>query len=126
MFFFFINSAPPRLVTGLPNFVTWPARNRSLTLSCRVECEPKCTISWSINNRTLTNDQRVSIAEIAQSAEGELFSSTISYLRLNDVQLLQPDNEIMCKGESNNVGNSVQSVAVFKTEGKLLFFCYSF
>lgn len=117
------STAPPRLITGLPPFVTWPARNRSLTLSCRVECEPKCTISWLINNRTLENEQRTSIAEIAQPAEGELFASTVSYLRLNDGQLLQPDNEIMCRGESNNVGTgSVRSMGVFKTEGELISF----
>lgn len=84
-----------------------------------MECEPKCSISWAINNRTLANDQRTSIAEIAQPAEGELFASTVSYLRLNDAQLLAPDNEIMCRGESNNVGaGSVRSVGVFKTEGE--------
>ena len=85
-----------------------------------MECEPKCAISWAINNRTLTNDQRTSIAEIAQPAEGELFASTVSYLRLNDGQL-QPDNEIMCRGEPNSVGTgSVRSVGVFKTEGELI------
>ena len=71
-----------------------------------------------INNKTLNNEHRTSIAEIAQPAEGDLFASTVSYLRLNDAQLLQPDNEIMCRGESNNVGSSVQSIGVFKTEGK--------
>jgi len=108
--------APPRLIIGLPSFITWPARNRSLTLSCRVECEPKCTINWLINNRTLNSDHRTSIAEIAQAAEGELFASTVSYLRVNDAQLLQPDNQIMCKSDSNAVGDGVQSISVFKTE----------
>lgn len=119
--FLLINTAPPKLVVGLPAFVTWSARNRSLTLSCRVECEPKCTISWLINNRTLNSDHRTSIAEIAQPAEGELFASTVSYLRINDVQQLQPDNQIMCRSESNTVGKSVQSISVFKTEGKFVF-----
>ena len=92
-----------------------------------MECEPKCTISWLINNRTLENEQRTSIAEIAQPAEGELFASTVSYLRLTDGQLLQPDNEIMCRGESNNVGtSSVRSVGVFKTEGELISFLFVF
>ena len=91
-----------------------------------MECEPRCAISWLINNRTLQNDQRASIAEIAQPAEGELFASTVSYLRLADGQLLQPDNEIMCRGESNNVGTgSVRSVGVFKTEGELISFSLS-
>lgn len=105
-------------MSALPSFITWPARNRSLTLSCRIECEPKCTISWLINNRTLSNDHRASIAEVAQSAGDELFASTVSYLRLNDPQLLQPENEIVCRGESNAVGNSVQSTSIFKTESK--------
>lgn len=47
----FVQTAPPKLLQGLPSTIG-SLVNSSLSLTCRVECEPICQIRWFHNNLT--------------------------------------------------------------------------
>ncbi|CAG2112585.1 unnamed protein product, partial [Medioppia subpectinata] len=114
---------PPRLVHGLEPTLGSLA-NRSLTMSCRVECHPTCAVQWFRNNDSLPpiTDPLTDYYYHVESVEHQLderngaFGSLTSYLHVHNSSALNDHDVITCACDGNGVGPGVRSSLVYRHE----------
>ncbi|XP_074603560.1 B-cell receptor CD22-like isoform X2 [Brevipalpus obovatus] len=114
--------ASPRFIESLPKINGALYNAPSHSASCRVECEPICSISWYRNNVLINNSSREFIIKETQhppESEANIFLSIVSTLTWNmTVPLDKYSNpyEISCSSTGNMVGTGVSSSMMFQVE----------
>ncbi|RWS29348.1 hemicentin-1-like protein [Leptotrombidium deliense] len=127
-------TAPPRLVHALPA-QKGSLRNQSISLFCRVECQPLCKIKWFRNNETLEIASRnskeqqhfaevvkryaalfyeIEILEHDQEPTQNIFTSLTSYLHIKNNSWPDDNDVFSCASDSNGVGSTVASSMLYK------------
>ncbi|KAI4471624.1 contactin 5 [Holotrichia oblita] len=111
--------APPKFVQDLPSYLSILHTTKNISLTCRVECSPICSISWSKNGILIPrNASRFSFRETTHPSDRNknLFESIESTLIWKvDYSLSKGlDNTIQvstytCQSSSNGVGSPVVS-----------------
>lgn len=129
-----------RLFTAPPNFIERPQpyvgarwNDQFINLTCRVECSPLCTISWSKNGRPidkgLTN--RYDVRELVERSNptANIFESVRSTLIWNmaawpgsQLDRMIDNANYSCHSSGNIVGTGVNSTTTFGVECKF-FIC---
>ncbi len=118
-------TGPPRLLQGLEPTLG-SLMNRSLTLSCRVECHPLCAINWFRNNESL-----VRISDVLKSSyyhietvqhqideRNGVFGSITSYLHIHNTSAIDDNDVLMCASDDNSIGPAVTSTMIYRLECK--------
>ncbi|XP_046675859.1 hemicentin-2-like isoform X6 [Homalodisca vitripennis] len=121
-------------VLAPPNFIDRPhpyfgARwnDQYINLTCRVECSPLCTISWSKNGRPIDKamNNRYDIREVVERANptANIFESVRSTLIWNmaawpgnQLDRMSDNANYSCHSSGNIVGSGVNSTTTFGVE----------
>ncbi|XP_041674184.1 uncharacterized protein LOC108118341 isoform X5 [Drosophila eugracilis] len=118
--------APPFFIKNLPPYTGMLHSSSNATLTCRIECVPRCEISWQKDGDPIErNDTRYIIKEKymeASPATGD-FESMLSVLHFNMPNWpnakfdIEADNaNYTCVSSSNTVGGSIRSRTYFGIE----------
>ncbi|XP_070071316.1 uncharacterized protein nrm isoform X6 [Drosophila takahashii] len=118
--------APPFFIKNLPPYTGVLHSSQNATLTCRIECVPRCDISWQKDGEPIErNDTRYFIKEKymeASPATGD-FESMLSVLHFNmsnwplgkfDIEADNANYE--CVSTGNTVGASIRSRTYFGIE----------
>jgi len=104
--------------------------NRSLSLSCRVECHPLCAINWFRNNDSLAriSDDLKSVYYHIETVQHEIdqrngvFGSITSYLHIHNTSTIDDNDVLMCTSDDNGIGPAVTSQLIYRVECKFSFY----
>ncbi|XP_039230059.1 uncharacterized protein LOC6540104 isoform X14 [Drosophila yakuba] len=118
--------APPFFIRNLPQYTGILHTSPNATLTCRIECVPRCDISWQKDGVPIErNDTRYFVKEKymdASPATGD-FESMLSVLHFNmpnwpDSKFnIEDDNaNYTCVSTGNTVGGSIRSRTYFGIE----------
>ncbi|XP_053205709.1 uncharacterized protein LOC128390045 isoform X4 [Panonychus citri] len=118
---------PPKLIESLPAVDGALFNASQHSVSCRVECDPPCSIKWYLNgslidpNSTSSSARTFTIKETQHPEEKEanIFLSIVSTLswNLNKPLSRETDNsEITCSSTNNIAGTGVESNMEFRVE----------
>ncbi|XP_050742543.1 uncharacterized protein LOC108030804 isoform X3 [Drosophila biarmipes] len=118
--------APPFFIKNLPPYTGVLHSSPNATLTCRIECVPRCEISWQKDGEPIEkNDTRYFVKEKymeASPATGD-FESMLSVLHFNMPSWplgkfdIEADNaNYTCVSTGNSVGTSIRSRTYFGIE----------
>ncbi|KAH8351258.1 hypothetical protein KR084_001851 [Drosophila pseudotakahashii] len=118
--------APPFFIKNLPPYTGVLHSSQNATLTCRIECVPRCEISWQKDDKPIErNDTRYFIKEKYMEASPPTgdFESMLSVLHFNMSNWplgkfdIEADNaNYTCVSTGNTVGASIRSRTYFAIE----------
>lgn len=131
MYLVIMSTAPPNFIERPQPYVGARWNDQFINLTCRVECSPLCTISWSKNGRPidkgLTN--RYDVKELVERSNptANIFESVRSTLIWNmaawpgsQLDRLIDNANYSCHSSGNIVGIGVNSTTTFGVECKFI------
>lgn len=118
--------AAPAFIQELQNLTVFLFTSRDISLTCRVECVPACSIDWFKNGVGIDkSDEKYSISESYLPADYEAgdFESVISELRFNmnvwpggKLDIFKDNANYSCVSTPNTEGSGVRSESEFFVE----------
>lgn len=122
--------APPFFIKNLNPYTGVLYSSRNASLSCRIECVPRCKISWLRDNVEIdAKDSRYFVKEeyVASSPATGDFESVLSVLHFNmsawpnhKFDALADNANYSCVSSENTVGPGVRSSTYFGIQCKFL------
>lgn len=123
----FLLSAPPNFIERLHPYFGARWNDQYINLTCRVECSPLCSISWTKNGRPIERSVagRYDIKEVVERANptANIFESVRSTLLWNmsawpnsQLDRLLDNANYSCHSSGNLVGPGVNSTTTFGVE----------
>ncbi|XP_076339232.1 hemicentin-1-like isoform X2 [Tachypleus tridentatus] len=123
--FYLSVQAPPAIIHYLPKMHGAPYDAKTISLFCRIECEPLCEVEWFKNEERLKDSYLYSIEKsiVPGDKETGYFTSIISTLEWNmtawpgGVLDHELDNaNYTCASSENNAGPGVSTSSEFRVE----------
>ncbi|XP_023224016.1 hemicentin-1-like isoform X2 [Centruroides sculpturatus] len=113
--------APPAFVQKLPDTGGVPRNATTVTLACRVECQPICQIEWLRNNESVKSSKffHEKLIKHPEDPKKNIFTSITSVLTWNMSHLPASSfdyNSFTCRSTSNIAGPPVSSTLLFRVE----------
>ncbi|GAB6028135.1 hypothetical protein CHUAL_002351 [Chamberlinius hualienensis] len=117
--------APPTFIDRLPHYQGVSVTTTSLSMTCRVECDPVCHVQWLRNDLLIEPSQYYSITWSTLPADPSTddFQSANSTLTWNlrawpngQLDRLHDNANFTCRSTDNVVGPGVSSTAYFRVE----------
>uniref|UniRef100_A0A2P2I4X8 Neural cell adhesion molecule 1-like n=1 Tax=Hirondellea gigas TaxID=1518452 RepID=A0A2P2I4X8_9CRUS len=117
--------ARPFFITRLPPYQGFLMNSKKVSLSCRVECSPLCSITWRKNGLPLQNSTHYKVISSVKNPDpssGDL-ESVMSVLEWRmdkwpnrELDREKDNSNYTCVSSSNSAGTGVSSNAYFRVE----------
>ncbi|XP_015793574.1 hemicentin-2 isoform X3 [Tetranychus urticae] len=114
---------PPKMIESLPEVDGALFNASQHSVSCRVECDPPCSIKWYSNGSIIEPNSSTSYTiketQHPEEKESNIFLSIVSTLTWNMAQPLNREtgnSEITCSSTNNLAGPGVESNMQFRVE----------
>ncbi|XP_076329974.1 hemicentin-2-like [Tachypleus tridentatus] len=117
--------APPSLIDGPPRVHGAPLDSNSVSISCRIECDPLCEIKWLRNGKSIMDSDLFFVKTTVHPEElrSNRFKSVVSTLYWNFTAwpgaALNRDTDnakYTCQSSENIVGPGIATSTYFKVE----------
>ncbi|XP_076335472.1 hemicentin-2-like isoform X2 [Tachypleus tridentatus] len=118
-------TAPPSLVVGFPHIHGAPSDISSLSISCRIECDPLCEIEWLRDGDSIMDSDRffVKTRVLPEDLLTNRFKSVVSTLHWNfnawpggALNRKTDNSEYTCRSSKNIAGPGVTTSTFFKVQ----------